>query len=109
LAGAPLFSTDGALRDHTITSTLDDGELHELPGDSSYAWRWGGSGAFELTIAVLGTVDLVIGEVSRRLEGEGERFGLHRLVYPRGADMLEVHAVGERAAVTDLWVVARPS
>jgi len=107
-AASPPFSTDGSLRDITITSALEDAERHELPADSSYVWRWGGTGPLEISLAVRGSIDLAFDEVSQRVEGEGEAFRLHRLAHSRGARTIEARAVDDGAAVADLFVVARP-
>ncbi|MDQ3778010.1 MAG: glycoside hydrolase family 43 protein [Actinomycetota bacterium] len=107
VADAPLFSTDGAIRDYTITSVLEDGGRHDLPEGSSYAWHWGGGGRAELAIAVRGAVELSFDGVAQRAEGNGDDFRLVRVALPRGGRTIEVHALGDGAAVADLAVVAR--
>ena len=109
VVNAPLFSTDGALRDHTISSALDDSDIHELPAGSSYVWRWGGTGPVEVALAVRGSVDLAFDGDSHRVEGDGDGFRLHRLTHSHGAKTLEVRAADDGAAVADLFVAARPS
>jgi GH43 family beta-xylosidase len=105
----PLFSSDGAVRDETIASVLEDGELHELPEGSTYVWRWGGAGPAELAVAVRGAVELRIADVTHTLEGDEDGFKLVRLAPARIGPTIEVRALDDGAAVADLTIAARPS
>jgi GH43 family beta-xylosidase len=107
-AEEPLFTSDGDLQQETITSALQDAQMHELPEGSSYVWSWGGAGPLELSIAVRGSVVLSLDGDSDELRGDGDRFRLHRLAHARGARTIEVLALDDGVAVTDLAVIARP-
>jgi GH43 family beta-xylosidase len=82
---------DGPVR----TSHLDDDAIHALPR----AWRWGGSGRVEVTLAVRGEARLG-GTTARSEDG---RFALLRTVL-EGADEIRVDGEGE---VTDFVATAR--
>ena len=92
----------------TLASVLEDGALHELPAGSSYVWRWGGSGALELDVAVDGTIELVVGDEATTHEGERGRYRVVHVAHDGGADRISVHAGSDGAVVTDLSVHARP-
>jgi GH43 family beta-xylosidase len=102
------FTSDGDVADVTLSSTLEDGALHELPAGSSYAWRWGGSGALELDLAVDGAVELAVGNEVVRHDGERGRYRVVHLVHAGGGAEISVTAGSEGAVVTDLSVHARP-
>jgi hypothetical protein len=78
-----------------VTSHLDDDAVHALPR----AWRWGGSGPLEVTLAVRGEARL--GTASAR--SEDGRYALLRTTLD-GADEIRVDGEGE---VTDLVATAR--
>lgn len=101
------FDTDGELGPVTICSMLQDGELHDLPDGSSYAWRWGGTDRLELSLAIKGDVDLVLGDATHSLRGHRERFRLERIEHTGGCDTIEVCAGARGATVADLVVYAR--
>ncbi len=103
----PCFASDGELRARSVTSFLEDGDLHELPGSSSYVWRWGGSGTLELSLAVKGTITLALNGAAHELEGPRERFRLVRLRHEEEVDEIRVRAGADGATVTDLFVYAR--
>ena len=105
---ARTFGSDGDVAHVTVTSSLDDGAVHELPAASSYVWQWGGSGALELELAVDGTIDLVVGGELTTYEGERGAYRFVRVRHARGADEIAVHAGPDGARVTDLAVRARP-
>jgi hypothetical protein len=104
----PRFDTDGELGPTTVSTYLEDGEIHELPAGSSYTWRWGGADRIEVSLAVRGEVELVLGGRSERLSGRGERFRHAWLDHEGSPETIAVRAVGgDGAAVTDLAVYAR--
>jgi GH43 family beta-xylosidase len=105
--GGPRFGTGGELQAETVTSYLEDGNVHELPSGSSYVWRWGGAGGLELTLAVKGTIELSFDGDSRRLEGRPDRYRLVRLERDEGASEIVVAARDAAATVTDMTVHAR--
>jgi len=102
------FGSDGEVVHVTVTSSLDDGAVHELPAASSYVWQWGGRGPLELELAVDGTIDLVLGGEVTTHEAERGAFRLVRAAYEHGTDEIAVHAGADGALVTDLAVRARP-
>jgi hypothetical protein len=101
------FDTDGELGPVTISSTLQDGGFHELPAESTYAWRWGGGDRLELALAVRGDVELRLDGAAHRLEGPRDRFRLVRLDHAGGCETIAVRAGAAGATVTDLVVYAR--
>jgi GH43 family beta-xylosidase len=106
-AGAPAFTSDGDVVYVTTTSCLEDGLVHGLPAASSYAWRWGGRGPLELTLAVKGSVAVELDGTTHELAA-GDDYGFVRLSCDTGVDQIVVHANGHGATVADLTVYARP-
>jgi hypothetical protein len=104
----PLFSSDGEVAFVTASSALSDGAVHELPAGSSYVWRWSGEGKLELTLAVDGSVELVIGDETTQSEGERGAYRLVQFKHAGPAGEISVHAGDDGAVVTDLAVYARP-
>jgi hypothetical protein len=104
---APFFATDGVIGPQARTSSLEDGELHELPARSSYVWRWGGSGPLELSLAVRGAIELDLDGQSQRVESEEGRYRLVRVAHNGDVEEIAVHTADEGATVTDLSVWAR--
>jgi hypothetical protein len=102
------FASDGKVACATVSSTLEDGALHELPAGSSYVWRWGGSGPLELDLAVDGAVELVVGDEVVSHDAERGRYSVVHLLHDGAADEIAVAAGADGAVVTDLSVHARP-
>ena len=102
----PEIRADGDVTARTVSSYLEDGERHDLPAQSSYAWNWHGEGPLELSLAVRGTVDIEVNGTTDRVEGDG-RFRLVRLRHGGGARRITVRAGSEGAAIADLAVHAR--
>ena len=102
-----IFGTDGDVTAQTISTFLDDQGIYDLPAASSYAWRWGGSGRVELSIAVKGTVELSCNGHTERLKGDRDRFRLVHLAHPGPAEQIVVTAGDDGATVADLAVYAR--
>jgi GH43 family beta-xylosidase len=102
------FASDGKVACATVSSTLEDGALHELPAGSSYVWRWGGSGPLELDLAVDGAVELVVRDEVVSHDAERGRYSVVHLVHDGAADEIAVAAGADGAVVTDLSVHARP-
>ena len=104
---AGMFDADGDVAFQKVTSCLQDDEAHDLPGGSSYVWRWGGSGRLELSLAIRGSVELAFNGRTHLLDGDREGFRLVRLNYEGAADQIAVTSLGEGATVADLSVYAR--
>ena len=101
------LASDGEVTSKTVSSFLEDGEIHGLPASSSYSWRWGGSGRLELSLAVKGSVELDLNGSHHELGGDPERYELVRLAHDGHVDLITVTAADEGATVTDLFVYAR--
>ena len=106
-ATGPRIASDGDVAARTVSSYLEDGAVHGLPGSSSYVSRWGGSGAIELAVAVRGSIELALDGTSHELEGDAERYRLVRLTHEGAVDEIVATARSDGAAVTDLFVYAR--
>ena len=104
-AREPAFTSDGAVGVQTLTSFLEDGEMHVLPPGGTYSWRWGASAPIELSLAVKGAGVLEVGD--RALEFAGERYRLVQLGPEPAAEEILVRAGATGATVTDLFVHAR--
>lgn len=107
IPAAGMFRSDGDVACTTLTSSLEDGGLHDLPAGSSYAWRWGGRGRLELTAAVKGTVEVAFDGATHVLRGDREQFRLVRLDDDGPSEKIVVTANGDGATVTDVTVRAR--
>jgi GH43 family beta-xylosidase len=106
-SGGEFFDTDGDIHSSTVTSFLEDGEVHPLPAGSSYVWRWGGADLLELELAVRGSIVLEVGGEARRIDADDREWELVRLQQEGGTDAITVRALRDGAAVTDLFVYAR--
>ena len=104
---AGLFATDGDLAHQKVASCLQDELAHDLPGGSSYVWRWGGRGRVEVSLAIRGTVELAFNGRKHLLDGERDTYRLVRLDYEGDAEHITATALGEGASVADLSVHAR--
>ena len=103
----PIITCAGEIAAKTVSSFLEDGEIHELPAGSEHAWRWGGEGRLELSVAVRGTAELDLNGDVHDVGGDGERFRLARVEHRGDVDEIVVRAREEGAAVTDLFVYQR--
>jgi hypothetical protein len=101
----PFFATDGDVTAETSMSYLEDGEIHELPAGSSFVWRWGGSGALELDLAVRGEATIALDGDAHEVASEDYR--LVRLEHAGEVEEITVRAGRAGATVTDLSVYAR--
>ena len=106
-AGTPRFETDGEAGFLTISSSLQDDAMHELPAGSEYSWSWGGGGRIELSLAVKGSVDVVLEGTTHRLPGDRDAFRLVTLEHEGDVGTIVVCAGDEGATVTDVCVYAR--
>ena len=107
IPAAGMFRSDGDVVCTTLSSSLEDGAIHELPAGSSYTWRWGGSRRIELELALRGTAELALGGASHVLAGDRERFRLVRLEHEGPAEEIVLVADRDGATVTDVAVRAR--
>jgi GH43 family beta-xylosidase len=107
MPGEPFFATDGEMTAKTVTSFLEDGAIHDLPASSEYAWRWGGSGPVEVSLAVRGTAELDANGATHEIGEDRDRFALVRVACERDADEIVVRAGSGGATVTDLFVYQR--
>jgi GH43 family beta-xylosidase len=104
----PYFDSDGDICCLTVSSTLEDGAIHQLPASSVYVWQWGGAGPVDLELAVDGSVEVGVGGESVRLEGERGAYRFERLrVDPGGGDIL-LQAGADGAVIADVTAYARP-
>ncbi len=103
-AGEPAFTSDGRVGVQTITSFLEDGDVHVLPAGGTYSWEWGASAPIELSLAVKGDGMLEVGDTVHEFESDG--YGLVQVgLEPAGEEIL-VRAGPSGATVTDLFVHA---
>ncbi len=103
-----MLTTDGEVALQTVTSCLQDEDVHDLPAGSSYVWRWGGKGSIEVTVAVRGTVELCVdGRRAVLLEGASEGYRLERWDHDGPAAEIALCALDAGASVADLCVYAR--
>jgi GH43 family beta-xylosidase len=101
------FGSDGDVACVTVTSSLEDTALHELPAGSWYVWSWGGGGSIDIELALDGSIDLVLGSDVMTYEGERGRYRFVQLSHAGPVGEISVHAGSEGALVTDLKVRAR--
>ena len=104
----PFIVCDGELTAKRVSSFLEDQTLHELPARSEYAWRWGGSGSFELSLAVRGEAELALNGSTYGIgSGEDQGFSLVRVEHAGPIDEIAVRATSGGATVGDLFVYER--
>lgn len=102
----PDFSGDNTIDAVTVTSFFEDDRIHELRAGDTVAWKWGGSGAFELNVAVKGSVELSVGDEVHRWPGSGDEYRLEILHRSDGTETVTIKALTD-ATVTDLCLYAR--
>ena len=108
MSGADLFIVgDGDATAKTVSSFLEDGELHDLPAGSEYAWRWGGAGRLELSLGVRGEGELELNGNTHSVSSDGDGFSLARVEHDGGVEEIVVRAGSEGLTVADLFVYAR--
>ncbi|MBE2319431.1 glycoside hydrolase family 43 protein [Solirubrobacter sp. CPCC 204708] len=103
----PDLACDGELLECRVTSHVEDEAVRWLTPGEEFAWPWGGTGPFELSLAVRGSARVVAGDASTEITSPVERFALVRLNVPRGADEVVVTGLDRGAEVTDMVVTAR--
>ncbi|MDQ3865992.1 MAG: glycoside hydrolase family 43 protein [Actinomycetota bacterium] len=104
----PFIVCDGDLTAKTVSSFLEDGGLHGLPAGSEYAWRWGGAGRLELSLAVRGQAELALNGSTHRIESVDDgRFSLVHLEGEGDIEEVVVHAGDEGVTIADLFVYQR--
>ena len=103
----PFIVCDGDVTAKTVSSFLEDGELHDLPATSEYSWRWGGSGRLELSLAVRGTGELALNGKTHAVASDGDSFALVRAEHEGDIEEIVVRAGPEGLTVADLFVYGR--
>ena len=105
--GAPRFESDGDVAFPTVASSLQDDGVHDLPAGGEYSWRWGGSGPMEVSLAVKGSVELVLDGTTHALPGDRDGFRLVTLEHGGDVEHIVVRAGDDGASVADVCVHAR--
>jgi GH43 family beta-xylosidase len=103
----PQFGGDCELGPTTVSTCGTDPGLRDLPARSTYVWRWGGSAAVELALAVRGDVTVRVGDAGLESHGDPARFRLVELTAPHGGATIVAEAGAGGATVTDLVAYAR--
>jgi GH43 family beta-xylosidase len=103
----PEFRADRDLGPTTLSSCGADASMHALPATSTYAWRWGGDGPFELSLAVRGDVTIWVDGDGYPARGAGDAFRLVDLVSLHGAATITVEAGADGATIADVAGYAR--
>ena len=95
----------GTVLHASVTSHRDDETEHTLECGGSREWGWGGSGRVECSLAVRGSVQVSLGDVTTVVHAPLAAYELVHLS-ATGADALRVTALGA-ATVTDVVLTAR--
>ncbi len=103
----PEFGSDDEIVTGSLTSHFDDEALRWLAPGERRSWKWGGSGALEISVAVRGSATVSAGEQSTDVRGEGEYVLGHLRVEDGGASEVVIRAGPTGAHATDLTVTAR--
>jgi GH43 family beta-xylosidase len=106
--GDPFIVCDGDLTAKTVSSFLEDGELHPLPAESEYAWRWRGSGSLELSLAYRGEGELALNGATHALEPDpDDQFSLLQVEHEGPIENIVARAGSGGLTVGDLFVSER--
>lgn len=104
---APEFATDGEIRSCSLTSHLEDEAIRWLAPGQRRSWFWGGHGPLEVSVAIRGSAELIVGNQTEPVQSPDESYVLGQMIVAEGARKITVVGGPNGAHVTDFFVAAR--